>query len=183
LAAASHDVTLLRGTQSSYPLPKSVPFQTEYFTTTSDLASRFLALATDEPLAIFHAAAVSDFTFGLVYDRLHDGQMIPIYGGKIDSRRGALWVELKPTPKILTSLRDWFPNAKVVGWKYEVQGSQEDVLDRARAQLEQCQSDLCVANGPAYGEGFGLVQPDGSHVPLPDATALESRLISWLASV
>ena len=64
---------------------------------------------------------------------------------------------MKPTPKPLSGLREWFPRAVIVGWKYAVDGLRDDVLAQARHQLAECASDACVANGPAHGPGFSLV--------------------------
>jgi hypothetical protein len=49
-----------------------------------------------------------------------------------------------------------------VGWKFEVDGSTADALAKARQQIAECQSDACVANGRAYGPGFGLVSKAGA---------------------
>lgn len=179
LVDASHEVTLLRGIHSTHPLPDSFSGSVETFTTTADLAARILRFATEDPVAFFHVAAVSDFSFGLVYERQPNGQFNPVYGNKLDSSFESLWVELKPTPKILSSLREWFPNARLAGWKYEVQGTQEEVLQRASTQIMHSRTDLCIANGPAYGDGYGWVCPTSGHVMIPDQAALVERLVQW----
>ncbi|MDB6023168.1 MAG: Coenzyme biosynthesis bifunctional protein CoaBC, partial [Pedosphaera sp.] len=46
----------------------------------------------------------------------------------------------------------------------------------AKRQIVECQTDCAVANGRAYGEGFGLVAGDGSHIHLPDKPALFDAL-------
>lgn len=159
LVAAGHPVQLLRAETATAGLPVSA-VGLESFSTTTDLGSLFLKHATNEPIAIFHAAAVSDFCFGPVYERGRDGQLSPIYAGKISTRDGSLWVELKTTPKILSGLREWFPSGIIVGWKYEIDGQPSDVLAKARRQLRECATDACVANGPAHGPGYSLVTPD-----------------------
>ena len=62
-----------------------------------------------------------------------------------------------PTPKIIAELRGWFPRAKIVGWKFEANGRRADALRAAKKQIADCATDFCVANGPAYGKGFGLI--------------------------
>ena len=84
--------------------------------------------------------------------------------------------ELVPTPKIISELRDWFPKANLVGWKYEVDGDREGVVRLAREQIKSCRTTACVANGPAYGPGFGLVTADGALAHLTDARALYEAL-------
>jgi hypothetical protein len=45
----------------------------------------------------------------------------------------------------------------------------------AEQQLDQCLTDVCVVNGPAYGEGFGLIT-SGGHVHLADPPKLFDAL-------
>jgi phosphopantothenoylcysteine synthetase/decarboxylase len=180
LAARGHSVLLLRGVLSSAPLPPG-SVETRAFTSTDDLASRFLELATDEPVALLHAAAVSDFTPGLVFvqDR-ESGGLRPIVAGKYPTDHGRLMVELKPTPKLLPGLRDWYPKARIVGWKFEVEGGPGDVLQRAEAQLANARSNAVVVNGPAWGAGFGFLRPGNSVEPLRDAAALVARIAGFV---
>jgi hypothetical protein len=49
------------------------------------------------------------------------------------------------------------------------------VIQQARAQLKECSTDACVANGPAYGAGFGLVRAD-TCIHLADAERLFEAL-------
>ena len=84
-----------------------------------------------------------------------------------------------PTPKIIHHLRDWFANACIVGWKYEVEGSRETVLSLARRQLAESRTDACVANGSAYGRGFGLVPAQGDVLDLPDRIELFGALAEF----
>ena len=181
LAARGHSVLLLRGVLSSAPLPPPA-VETRPFTSTDDLASRFLELATDEPIAVLHAAAVSDFAPARVYAQDADtGRLIPIVGGKYPTTQGRLMVELKPTPKLLNGLRDWYPAARIIGWKYEVEGGPGDALQRAEAQLASARSDAVVVNGPAWGPGFGFLRPGQSVEPLRDSMGLAERIAAFLS--
>lgn len=179
LALAGHDVLLLRGQLASAPPPLQAVRQADFGPTT-DLASRLLNQATEERVFIFHAAAVSDFTFGQTFERGTDGKLIPLYGGKLATESGTVFAELKPTPKLLGSLRDWFPNAVITGWKYEVDGDRESVVAKCKAQIEECRSDFSVANGPAYGDGFGLISKDGV-LALANADELYRKLLERVA--
>jgi len=153
LACTGHDVLLLRS-RTATAAPALHAVTTEAFATAADLLGRFEAHATQEPVAIFHAAAVGDFQVGAVFRRDDDGRLTPVHSGKFSTRDGSLLAELRPTPKILAQLRDLYPKAWITGWKYEVDGTRDEVLQRARAQLQSCSSDAVVANGPAYGPGY-----------------------------
>ena len=48
----------------------------------------------------------------------------------------------------------------------------------AREQIVHCRTDACVANGPAYGPGFGLVQSGPECAHLADTAALFEALDS-----
>lgn len=156
LTDQGHDVVLLRGEAATDPTPVRAG-QVLPFTSTRSLLERFEALAGTGVHAVFHAAAVSDFTFGRVFSGSPETGLTEVKAGKLSTRSGNLFAELVPTPKVIARLRDLFPDALLVGWKYEVDGDRESVLAQARRQLADCRTDLCVANGPAYGAGFGLV--------------------------
>jgi len=153
LACTGHDVLLLRS-RTATAAPPLHAVTTEAFATAADLLERFQAHATQEPVAIFHAAAVGDFQVGTVFRREADGGLVPVHSGKHSTRDGVLLAELRPTPKILAQLRNLYPKAWITGWKYEVDGTRDEILQRARAQLQSCSSDAVVANGPAYGPGY-----------------------------
>jgi len=155
LAAREHEVTLLRGEQATWT--QQVKAELVAFTTTSDLRERLKAAAAENYDVVFHAAAVSDFAFGKVWQRSSGGELIPIKSGKISSRLDNLFAELVPMPKIIAELRDWYPKALLVGWRYEVDGNRETVITQGRKQIAQSRTNACVVNGPAYGQGFGVV--------------------------
>jgi hypothetical protein len=148
----------------------------EIFTTTSDLRERLQGLASHPPDAVFHAAAVNDFGFGRVWARSEQGELKELKAGKYPTREGTLLAELLPTPKIISQLRHWFPVARLVGWKYEVDGTREDVIKEGERQLAESLTDACVANGPAYGDGFCLVEGVGEFKHLGEKAALFEAL-------
>jgi phosphopantothenoylcysteine decarboxylase/phosphopantothenate--cysteine ligase len=175
LAAHGHEPTLLIGQNATYRGERHAG-QVETFTTTANLRDRLRALASDAVGAVFHAAAVSDFAFGKVWRRSPQGELTELKAGKISTRQGTLLAELAPTPKIIAELRQWYPKARLVGWKYEVEGGRAGVVRLAEHQITECRTDACVANGPAYGAGFGLVQTGGEFTHLPDMAALFAAL-------
>ena len=178
LAARGHAVTLLIGEPATYPGERRAA-RVQTFTTTASLRATLLACGGQPVDAVFHAAAVSDFTFGSVWHRSLAGELTPLQAGKLSTREGTLLAELLPTPKLILELRTWFPAARLVGWKYEVDGGRDDVLRAARRQLAEARTDLCVVNGPAYGHGFGLVTPAAER-PVAEAPALYEQLEQFI---
>ena len=146
LAARGHDVTLLVGTQASYAGERRAR-RVETFTTTADLRERLQNLANQSTHAVFHPAAVSDFLFGKIWSRSPQGALSEIKSGKISTRQGTLLAELVPTPKIIAGLRDWFPKARIVGWKYETDGECRSSGGKA---------DLGVSHGRLRRQRSGL---------------------------
>lgn len=165
LTTCGHNVTLLVGEQATYGGERKA-MRVKVFSTTADLMEKLQALAKLDIGAVFHAAAVSDFTFGKIWLRSEQGELSEIKSGKISTRQGTLLAELVPTPKIIAGLRDWYPTAKIIGWKFEVDGDRTSVLQAAEKQIHDCRTDVCVANGPAFGPGFGLVTGAAHCVPL-----------------
>ena len=179
LSAKGHEVTLLIGQQATFRGERRA-HSVETFSTTSDLRERLRAHGREPVDAVFHAAAVSDFTFGKIWLRSAQGELTQIRSGKISTRQGTLLAELVPTPKIIAELRDWFPKARIVGWKYEVDGDRAGVIELAQKQISECRTDACVANGAAYGSGFGVVKCRGECIHLTDAKALFETLEALL---
>ena len=175
LVECGHAVTLLlghyatwRGTQRAQAVQR--------FTTTADLRERLQSLAARPFDAVFHAAAVSDFTFGKVFERAADGTLTECRSDKFSTRTGTLLAELVPTAKLIGELRGWFPGAFITGWKYEVEGDCYAALKKAGEQITAQRTDACVANGPAYGFGFGLVTRAGEQKHFSDTAALFAAL-------
>jgi phosphopantothenate---cysteine ligase (CTP) len=179
LAARGHKIILLIGEQATYSGERRAQ-RVEMFTTTADLRAKLKAVSTKKVDAIFHAAAVSDFAFGKVQWRSPRGELMEVESKKIPTREGTLLVELVPTPKIISELRGWFPRTKITGWKFEAEGKRADAMAAARRQLAECSTDLCVVNGPAYGEGFGLLPAKGEAAHLANPPILFDALEKFI---
>jgi len=181
LAARGHSVILLLGEQATYAGERRAQ-RVESFSTAADLRAKLKALAGKKVDAIFHAAAVSDFSFGRIFAPDAANKLVEIKSAKkIPTRQGKLLAELLPTPKIIAELRGWFPQTKIVGWKYEADGRRPEAVAAARRQIAECSTDLCVVNGPAYGEGFGLVGKKGDAAHLGNPPLLFDALEKFAA--
>ncbi len=172
LTARGHQVTLLIGEQATYAGERRAD-RVEVFSTTADLRTRMKTITSRRVEAVFHAAAVGDFSFGKFWLRSPTGELAEFKSAKkISTREGKLLVELAPTPKILPELRAWFPQARIVGWKFEADGARADALKAAKKQITECRTDACVVNGPAYGEGFGVLLSNNKAAHVAQSPAL-----------
>jgi len=160
LSDRGHRVTLLIGQAATWRGERNAA-AVQTFTTTLDLLERLRALSGPEVHAVFHAAAVNDFKFGNVWQGIAGEKMRRVRANKIPTRADNLLIELRPTAKVIAELRGFFPNALVVGWKFEVDGSQKAAIEKAERQLAENNTNVCVANGAAYGAGFGIVTGKG----------------------
>lgn len=168
LTARGLRVTCLRGTGATHPAPPDADVRG--FETNDDLVSLLESLREETIHAVFHAAALSDYEVARISSP-HAGS------GKIPSGQ-ELTLHLRPARKVLSLLRGIFPSARIAGWKYEVDGTREDALEKGRAQLARNGTDLCVVNGPAYGAGFGILIPN---TPAVLHHTDKSTLCAWLA--
>jgi phosphopantothenate---cysteine ligase (CTP) len=154
---------------ATWPAP-AAPVEVIPFSTNDHLLTRLEALEKRESVnAVLHAAALADFTVR------RDST-----ARKLCSRSGEVTLTLVPATKLIGRLRGLFPKAKIVGWKYELDGKQEDVMARGGAQIAINQTDACILNGAAYGRGFGALLPDGRCEHLKGREALEEWLVEWL---
>jgi len=180
LVARGHKVVLLVGETAVYAGERKAQ-RVENFTTTADLREKLKSLSAKKVDAVFHAAAVSDFTFGRIFEPNDAGKLSEIKGvKKISTRQGKLLVELLPASKIISELRGWFPRTKIVGWKFEADGKRAEAIAAAQRQVAENSTDLCVVNGPAYGEGFGIIGGKGAPAHLANPPLLFDLLEKFL---
>ena len=85
------------------------------------------------PDLIFLAMAASDF------------EPIPTVG-KLDSRAGPILVRFEPTAKVIRSVRDWAPDAYLVGFKLLTSVDPADLIAAAERSNRENRLDLTVAN-------------------------------------
>lgn len=169
-------VTCFKSTASTYRNPEGQGITLKNFTTNQDLRECLEEEPNPEEVAIvFHAAALSDYQVDSV--QTLEGE--PVEGLKIASHHAGLAVILTPVPKLLPDLHSLFPKARIVGWKFEMEGDRASALERGLEQVRQSGTALCVVNGLAFGEGFGILDPQGSHHTILTRTELCSWLSNW----
>ena len=106
----------------------------------SEMMEATLREAQNDYDVIVMAAAASDFTPS-EYRR-----------AKIDSNQNSLEIRMDKTPKIINRLRDTAPNSMLVGFKAEVNISNDELVRTAREKLLEVNADLVVAND--VGDGY-----------------------------
>lgn len=173
--ARGWQVTCLKGEQATCADPlhaqRVLPFSTN-----DDLTAKLARLAAEGGWnAVFHVAALCDFRVERVLGE--NGAVLD--SPKFSTRDGRLNLVLAPAVKVLPQLRGLFPVARIVGWKYELAGTRANAFEQALAQLANCQTDACVLNGAAYGDGFAFCCP-GTVRTCADAVALADWLGRWL---
>ena len=90
LTAHGHQATLLIGEQATHRGERHAK-TVEVFTTTADLRERLKKLSAGRVDAVFHAAAVSDFTFGKIWTRPATGEMTELSRASSRRARARCW--------------------------------------------------------------------------------------------
>jgi phosphopantothenate---cysteine ligase (CTP) len=175
LTAAGFDVTLLLSEMASYRGPLKAKTILP-FSTGNSVLQHFQSLAQQKHLAILHAAALSDFKV----HQMQDNQNRVLGYDKIPSDIPEIKVVLRPAAKIIRQLRGLFPNSKLVGWKYELEGEKANAIQRGHHQIQVCKTDASVVNGRSYGEGYGFCTPDNEILHLETPEKLAAHFVSWL---
>jgi phosphopantothenoylcysteine decarboxylase/phosphopantothenate--cysteine ligase len=126
--------------------------------------------------ALISAAAVADYTLDANADKIKSGQ--------------DLVLQLKPTKKIIKTVREAYPDIKIVGFKAETNASDEELLARAEESMRGAKLDLVVANDISRG-GMGtddnrvlIVDRSGQHREVAGKKSLIAKsIIDALAEV
>jgi phosphopantothenoylcysteine synthetase/decarboxylase len=177
LAIGGWDVLCFKGAGATHHAPVEASVERVPFGTNDHLLERLLNVPEREKIvAVFHAAALCDFKV----KALADAHATAVGGPKISSRAGELTLTLEPAKKIIGELRALFPQARIIGWKYELSGTREEALAKGERQIAENRTDLCVVNGRAYGSGFGVVEGRRLIAELADNEALCGWLYGWL---
>lgn len=165
-----HQVTLFLGRLSQFRHP-----QASYFDRNEDLQRMLREIKESNSVnVVLHAAALADFQVTAVRAGDDDvGQK------KIGSELQMLSLHLTPKPKVIAELRAYFPNAFIVGWKLELEGSRDDLIREGTRQLEKNRTDACVINGPAFGDGFGFCTAKGLQTSFLSKPELAAFLVEW----
>jgi phosphopantothenoylcysteine decarboxylase/phosphopantothenate--cysteine ligase len=107
--------------------------------------------------------------------------------GKIPSQQTKLTIEMKPTPKVISVVKKKFSKTKIIGFKAEVELTKEQLLEKAKASLEQYDIDIVVGNiVNKPKQGFAtttnevvLVKKKGKpiHIPLDSKRSIAKRIL------
>lgn len=119
--------------------------------------------------ALISAAAVADYTLDANEDKIKSGQ--------------DLLLRLLPTKKIIKTVREAYPDLKIVGFKAETNVDDAELLARAEESLRGAKLDLVVANDVARG-GMGtddnrvlIVDRSGQHREIMGKKSLIAKSI------
>ncbi|MGF1655734.1 MAG: phosphopantothenoylcysteine decarboxylase, partial [Verrucomicrobiales bacterium] len=162
----SWDVTCLVGEGTSVQMPHGSRVQA--FGTVRQLKG-LLEQYNPHPDLLLHAAALPDYRVIEIYDEAGTA----CSEDKIPSRKGRITLKLEPEIKIVSLLRQYFPDSMIVGWKYETDGSRDHAFEAGRRLIEEARLNAVVVNGPAFaasGQEFGLLHASASkpHEFFPD---------------
>ncbi len=168
------DVTMVTG-RMEVPIPKV--FERVQAESTEEMQGVLIELLPENDIFI-SAAAVSDFTVEKTSIEKT---------GKISSEEN-LTVILKPSPKLLNSVKKINPKIFLVGFKAEYNVTEEELVLMAQKRIETSRADFIVANDVSVaGAGFGsdknqviIVDDDTFTVPLTSKKEIAKNIITMI---
>ena len=119
---------------------QDIPVRQVYAESARDMLNAVLAEMEKGCDALISAAAVADYTLDPKAEKIKSGQ--------------ELVLRLKPTQKIIKTVRDAYPHLKIVGFKAETGVTNEELALRAEKSMLGAGLDLVVANDVSRG-GMG----------------------------
>jgi len=171
LSRAGHAVEVFLGQGATYRWKGA-----QAFANNQELDQLLARTARQETVdVVFHAAALTDFRV----ERIGMSETKDVV--KIASDGGPISLQLVPQPKLIGSLRKYFPRARIVGWKYEHGITRTALLLEAAHQMQQNHTDACVVNGRAFGPGFGVWTDDGLIATCDSKPSLAEFFVRWMS--
>jgi phosphopantothenoylcysteine decarboxylase/phosphopantothenate--cysteine ligase len=166
------DVTMVTG-RMEVPIPEV--FERVQAESTEEMQGSLIELLPENDIFI-SAAAVSDFTVEKTSIEKT---------GKISSEEN-LTVNLKPSPKLLNSVKKINPKIFLVGFKAEYNVTEEELVLMAQKRIETSGADFIVANDVSVaGAGFGsdknqviFIDDDTFKVPLTSKKEIAKNIIT-----
>jgi len=128
--------------------------------------------------AVVHAMAVSDFTF----NRTHP---VKLKSTDLEGFIEHMRANVVKAPKILPNLKHWNPDAKIIGFKFEVGKTKEELLEIAKHQLWSCDLDYTFANDKkmiqdANSHNGWLIDVDGNEIPCYNKPDIARKIVREL---
>ena len=144
------DVTMVYGPGRERP-PSGVRLIS--VTSAAEMMEATLREASNDQDIIVMAAAAADYT-PAEYNR-----------SKIDSEMASLDIKMAKTPKIIDRIRVVAGDVLLVGFKAEVNISDEDLIESARQKMKEADADMVIAND--VGDGYQS-DPENNRVIIVD---------------
>jgi phosphopantothenoylcysteine decarboxylase/phosphopantothenate--cysteine ligase len=119
---------------------QDIPVRQVYAGSAKQMLDAVLAEVAKGCDVLISAAAVADYTLDPQAEKIKSGQ--------------ELVLRLKPTQKIIKTVREAYPHLKIVGFKAETGVTDEELVLRAKKSMQGAGLDLVVANDVARG-GMG----------------------------
>ena len=156
--------------------PESTPREIRQVTSVTDLRNAVRDICRFNKIdAIIHAMAVSDYYVEGVYAEGHTKR-----APKIPSGLSGLTIELKPTIKVISTLRHHAPDAVIVGFKLMDDVSHEELIAAGKNILAVNDCDYVLANDLADIKGENhvghLINKDGEYVTCRTKYSIAARI-------
>lgn len=128
------DVTIVHRTRLG------LPFREVFAESAQEMLDAVLSELETGYQALISAAAIADYTLNSAKEKIKSGQDLVIH--------------LRPTKKVVKTVRSAYPDLKIVGFKAETFVSDDELVNRAKESMRSSDLDLVVANDVGSG-GIG----------------------------
>lgn len=162
----------LHGLRAAYPVHAKV--QPVAIGGVMDLQRELQRLLSEETIdAVVHAMAVSDYIVNEVttLDKIRGTEdpehKADLSGNKISSDIDDLVIHMKKSPKVISQIKGWAPDVKLVGFKLLSNVPHEELIDVGYHLLQKNDCSFVLANdlaeiGRDHHRGY-LIHPDKSY--------------------
>jgi len=161
-------------------LPNGLDIKHIEISTVADLVSTLENLTDITPDGVIMAVAASDFTFK---------RDVPI---KLKSNDPEAFIEymrqtITTNPKVISKIKEWFPETYLVGFKFEVGLEHEQLIEIARESMRKNKADIVIANDKAEMEKskqhIGYLVTEDNEIRCENKDDIGHRLVEHLTNV
>ena len=177
--AEDHEVVFIHSSTSVLPMSR---FHVSYIKADSvqDVFKAMKESIMDVDIVV-HCMAVSDYYF-------ETDKPVKVHGSDVKAFADFINANARVSPKIISYVKEWNPNVSLVGFKFTVGKTIEDLVSIAKDSCIRNGCDIVVANDKIQMKEAKVhlayfVKPDGSYEPFYGKNQIAKGLVKRAGSV
>lgn len=130
---------------------------------------------------VIHAMAISDYYF-------ERDNPTKVSGSDVDAFADFIRENARVSPKIISKIKSWNSAVSLIGFKFTVGQTKEELIEIAKASANRNGCDMVVANDKKQMKAANthlafFVKPDGSYEPFHGKDQIAKGLVKMASSV